>query len=230
MDRAHRLGQTRQVTVYRLIARGTVDERILHLARGKKDVQDIVVGNKSLADITSQKEIVSLLFDDEELAGSGPADGYAANSKFGASIGAVDVDEDDFFGVTTKKKVPGDGDEEALVGEVDNQAKKKKTPKPKGTKPKGKRAAADTDSIAGGSSPQRELVVCGPRRDCVDLTSSQAAPNKKPKVVKPKASTGKKSKLATMETATGSVSGQVTPANMTPMYGMSREGTPKTLA
>jgi chromatin-remodeling ATPase INO80 len=65
MDRAHRLGQTKQVTVYRLIARGTVDERILHLARGKKDVQDIVVGNKSLADISSQKEIVSLLLDDE---------------------------------------------------------------------------------------------------------------------------------------------------------------------
>jgi DNA helicase INO80 len=42
-----------------------VDERILHLARGKKDVQDIVVGNKSLADISSQKEIVSLLLDDE---------------------------------------------------------------------------------------------------------------------------------------------------------------------
>ena len=39
MDRAHRLGQTRQVTVYRLITRGTIDERIVQLARVKKDVR-----------------------------------------------------------------------------------------------------------------------------------------------------------------------------------------------
>jgi len=38
MDRAHRLGQTRQVTVYRLITKGTVDERIIQMARVKKDV------------------------------------------------------------------------------------------------------------------------------------------------------------------------------------------------
>lgn len=39
MDRAHRLGQTRQVTVYRLITKGTIDERIVQLARVKKDVR-----------------------------------------------------------------------------------------------------------------------------------------------------------------------------------------------
>ncbi len=38
MDRAHRLGQTRQVTVYRLITKGTIDERIIQLARVKKYV------------------------------------------------------------------------------------------------------------------------------------------------------------------------------------------------
>jgi DNA helicase INO80 len=39
MDRAHRLGQTRQVTVYRLITRRTIDERILAKTREKKDVR-----------------------------------------------------------------------------------------------------------------------------------------------------------------------------------------------
>jgi DNA helicase INO80 len=33
MDRAHRLGQTKQVTVYRLITKDTIDERIVQLAR-----------------------------------------------------------------------------------------------------------------------------------------------------------------------------------------------------
>ena len=41
MDRAHRLGQTRQVTVYRLITKGTIDERIVQLARVKKDVSTL---------------------------------------------------------------------------------------------------------------------------------------------------------------------------------------------
>lgn len=43
MDRAHRLGQTRQVTVYRLITKGTIDERIIQLARVKKDVRDVAL-------------------------------------------------------------------------------------------------------------------------------------------------------------------------------------------
>lgn len=38
MDRSHRLGQTKQVTVYRLICKGTVEERILLRAKQKDQV------------------------------------------------------------------------------------------------------------------------------------------------------------------------------------------------
>lgn len=38
MDRAHRLGQTKQVTVYRLICKGSIEERILQRAREKSEV------------------------------------------------------------------------------------------------------------------------------------------------------------------------------------------------
>ena len=38
MDRAHRLGQTRQVTVYRLVVKGTIEERILQRAKEKSEV------------------------------------------------------------------------------------------------------------------------------------------------------------------------------------------------
>lgn len=68
MDRAHRLGQTRQVTVYRLITKGTIDERIVQMARVKKDVQDIVVGNKTFTDATKPSEIVQLLLSEDQLA------------------------------------------------------------------------------------------------------------------------------------------------------------------
>ena len=39
MDRAHRLGQTKQVTVYRLIVQGSIEERILQRAKEKSEVR-----------------------------------------------------------------------------------------------------------------------------------------------------------------------------------------------
>ena len=47
MDRAHRLGQTRQVTVYRLITRGTIEERIRHRALQKEEVQRVVISGQA---------------------------------------------------------------------------------------------------------------------------------------------------------------------------------------
>ena len=38
MDRAHRLGQTKQVTVYRLVTKGTIEEKILNRAKEKSEV------------------------------------------------------------------------------------------------------------------------------------------------------------------------------------------------
>ena len=124
MDRAHRLGQTRQVTVYRLITKGTIDERIVQLARVKKDVrlylnltlssnpdtcpqvQDIVVGNKQFTDVTKPKEIVSLLLNDDELANLDKADAdgsvrrvdtRAGEAASQAARALMADEEDDFF-------------------------------------------------------------------------------------------------------------------------------------
>lgn len=47
MDRAHRLGQTRQVTVYRLITRGTIEERIRKRALQKEEVQRVVISGQA---------------------------------------------------------------------------------------------------------------------------------------------------------------------------------------
>ena len=41
MDRAHRLGQTRKVHVYRLITKGTVEERVMGLQKFKQDTADV---------------------------------------------------------------------------------------------------------------------------------------------------------------------------------------------
>jgi SNF2 family DNA or RNA helicase len=43
IDRAHRIGQTRKVFAYRLIARDTVEERILELQRSKRDLAESII-------------------------------------------------------------------------------------------------------------------------------------------------------------------------------------------
>ncbi len=61
-DRAHRIGQTRQVTVYRLIMKGTIEERILKLQEEKKDLADQVLAGESASIASlSQEELLELL-------------------------------------------------------------------------------------------------------------------------------------------------------------------------
>jgi len=74
MDRAHRLGQTKPVTVYRLVCKGSVEERILKRASRKAEIQRVVIrggggggGDAASSPQMKAKEVVSLLLDDEEL-------------------------------------------------------------------------------------------------------------------------------------------------------------------
>jgi superfamily II DNA or RNA helicase len=60
-DRAHRIGQTRPVTVYRLVARGTVEEAILKLHGHKRDlVAGLLDGTGTAAAVTTE-ELLGLL-------------------------------------------------------------------------------------------------------------------------------------------------------------------------
>ncbi|PSN47095.1 hypothetical protein C0J52_19309, partial [Blattella germanica] len=59
MDRAHRLGQTKQVTVYRLICKGSIEERILQRAREKSEIQRMVIsGGNFKPDTLKPKEVI----------------------------------------------------------------------------------------------------------------------------------------------------------------------------
>jgi SNF2 family DNA or RNA helicase len=60
-DRAHRIGQTRPVTVYRLIARGTIEEQILRLHGDKRAlVAGVLDGTGAAARLTTG-ELLQLL-------------------------------------------------------------------------------------------------------------------------------------------------------------------------
>lgn len=68
MDRAHRLGQTKDVTVYRLICKETVEEKILQRASQKNAVQQLVMtGGHVQGDLLAPEDVVSLLLDDPQL-------------------------------------------------------------------------------------------------------------------------------------------------------------------
>jgi superfamily II DNA or RNA helicase len=43
VDRAHRIGQTRPVMAYRIIARGTVEEKVVELQRSKRQIADAIL-------------------------------------------------------------------------------------------------------------------------------------------------------------------------------------------
>ena len=42
-DRAHRIGQNREVDVYKVVAKGTIEERIVALQEAKRDLADSVI-------------------------------------------------------------------------------------------------------------------------------------------------------------------------------------------
>jgi SNF2 family DNA or RNA helicase len=61
-DRAHRIGQKKVVTVYKLIARGTVEEKVLKLQEKKKAVIAATVENEQpMMEGLTMSEIESLL-------------------------------------------------------------------------------------------------------------------------------------------------------------------------
>ena len=43
IDRAHRIGQTRTVFAYRLIAKDTVEEKVVQLQSSKRDLADAII-------------------------------------------------------------------------------------------------------------------------------------------------------------------------------------------
>ncbi|MCW5831561.1 MAG: DEAD/DEAH box helicase [Labilithrix sp.] len=60
-DRAHRFGQERPVIVYRMVARDTVEERILALQEKKRALADVALGDAGGAAAITREELLALL-------------------------------------------------------------------------------------------------------------------------------------------------------------------------
>jgi SNF2 family DNA or RNA helicase len=61
-DRAHRIGQKNIVTVYRLITKDTIEEKILEMQKEKADLADRIFSGESISDTKlTREELLKLL-------------------------------------------------------------------------------------------------------------------------------------------------------------------------
>jgi SNF2 family DNA or RNA helicase len=61
IDRAHRIGQSRRVFAYRLIAKDTVEEKVLELQKSKRDLADSIVNAENSLLTGLDRETLELL-------------------------------------------------------------------------------------------------------------------------------------------------------------------------
>ena len=107
MDRAHRLGQKRSVSVYRLVTRRTLEERIMGIQRFKKHVADAVVN----ADNASMRSMdTGQLLDLFSIEGTGNPTGG------GAAAGASDAQ---LAEAATRRGSKGGKGMQAMLGELE---------------------------------------------------------------------------------------------------------------
>jgi SNF2 family DNA or RNA helicase len=67
-DRAHRIGQLRPVTVYRLVAKDTIEEQILAMHEGKRELLSGVLDGADRAAKMTTEELVELIRDNNSLS------------------------------------------------------------------------------------------------------------------------------------------------------------------
>ncbi|AUB41779.1 Superfamily II DNA or RNA helicase, SNF2 family [Nostoc flagelliforme CCNUN1] len=60
-DRAHRIGQQRPVTIYRLVAKDTIEEKIVQLHQHKRDLADSLLSGADIGGKISTEVLLQLI-------------------------------------------------------------------------------------------------------------------------------------------------------------------------
>ena len=91
MDRAHRLGQKRTVNVFRLLTKGTLEEKVMSLQRFKLDVANAVVNSDNMSLAAMDTGQMLELFTAEKGAAGGASDERRNAPASGAGAAAADA-------------------------------------------------------------------------------------------------------------------------------------------
>jgi SNF2 family DNA or RNA helicase len=65
-DRTHRIGQTRPVTIYRLVAQHTIEQKIVDLRQHKRDLADSLLEGADVSAKVSTAELLRLIHTQSE--------------------------------------------------------------------------------------------------------------------------------------------------------------------
>jgi SNF2 family DNA or RNA helicase len=60
-DRAHRIGQQRPVTIYRLVAKNTIEEKIVDLHQHKRELADSLLEGTDASSKISTDDLLNLI-------------------------------------------------------------------------------------------------------------------------------------------------------------------------
>ncbi len=60
-DRAHRIGQKKPVTIYRLVTTGTIEEKIVELHKGKRELADSILDGTDVSGKVSSEELLKFI-------------------------------------------------------------------------------------------------------------------------------------------------------------------------
>ncbi|GER57189.1 DNA helicase INO80 [Striga asiatica] len=186
MDRAHRLGQTKDVTVYRLICKETVEEKILQRASQKNTVQQLVMtGGHVQGDLLAPEDVVSLLIDDAQLEQKLKEVSQQAKDrqKRKASSKGIRIDAEGGASLEdfANPELQGGNETELLDNEkAKSSSKKRKTATEKQTQPKPKPQKGSKQSDHNPTIMDFELDETAPNADTTTTVQQRPKRLKRP--------------------------------------------------
>ncbi|KAL2465986.1 DNA helicase INO80 [Abeliophyllum distichum] len=182
-DRAHRLGQTKDVSVYRLICKETVEEKILQRASQKNTVQQLVMtGGHVQGDLLAPEDVVSLLIDDTQLEHKLKEVSQQAKDRQKKKGGTKGIRIDAEGGASledlTNPELQGTESEPTDADKAKSNDKKRKTASDKHTQPK-PRAQKNSKSVESLSPSTLPMDY-----ELDDLPQDMDTPHQRPKRLK----------------------------------------------